>query len=167
MFAPCFSFCALPVHFPDASDGKTCLKRTDAPHFFLFFPPLAAQVSPVVVIVVISTDAAANWQRRRRCPGTTERRSLRCRRRRWQSSCAHHRCPSSMSGGLHHSPPLSLCVYVCARVLFFFLFLLFRVHWAKALVGHWCTTGETKTGPARQRAASATEELFSSSSLSG
>lgn len=64
VFAPCFSFCALPFHFPDAPDGKTCLKRTDAPHFFLFFSPLAARVSPVVV--VISTDAAANWQRRRR-----------------------------------------------------------------------------------------------------
>lgn len=49
-------------------------------------------------------------------------------------------------------------VCMCVRVSFFFL--LFSVHWAKALVGHWCTTGETKTGPARQRAASATEELF-------
>lgn len=76
---------------------------------------------------------------RRRCPGTTERRrSLRCRRC-WQGSRASdHRCLSSMGGGIH--PPPSLRVCACVLLLVF----LFCVHWAKALVGHWCTTRETK-----------------------
>lgn len=124
-------------------------KRTDAPHFFPSF--LSPFFTPVVEVVV-STDAAANWRRmRRRCPGTSERCSLR-RRHCWQGSRAHdHRCLSSTGGELQ--PPPSL--HVCPFASFSFVRALGE-SFGRALVHH----GGDKKGPARQRAASATEELF-------
>lgn len=98
------------------------------------------------------------------CPGTTERRSLRCRRCHWQSSCAHHRCPSTTSGGLHHGPPLFLRVYVCARVLFFSSFqCALGKSFGRALVHH----GGDKNGPGTPEGRERDRGTFSSSSLSG